>query len=124
MDVLLSACVFSSFFFSLLLLSHYRSFFPLFLSSVFLSLLSPIHILSFPLLLLHSYRYDYTLNSTDLSSILSNNSTLFLVYIFRSLRVPSFLIFGQNDTCPGAGIAAAEELHALLSDRLSEVITR
>ena len=31
------------------------------------------------------------------------------------------MIFGELDTNPGAGLAAAEELHALLSDRLSEV---
>ena len=31
------------------------------------------------------------------------------------------MIFGELDNNPGAGLAAAEELHTLLSDRLSEV---
>ena len=35
--------------------------------------------------------------------------------------MPSFLIVGEKDLSPGAGLDAAEELHALLSDRLSEV---
>ena len=35
--------------------------------------------------------------------------------------MPSFLIVGELDQSPGAGLNAAEELHALLSDRLSEV---
>jgi hypothetical protein len=44
-----------------------------------------------------------------------------LDHVGKSLRVPSFLIFGELDKCPGAGLDSAEELHALLSDRLSEV---
>lgn len=51
----------------------------------------------------------------------SNLILYFFISEFRSLRIPSFLIFGELDTNPGAGLAAAEELHALLSDRLSEV---
>jgi hypothetical protein len=44
-----------------------------------------------------------------------------LVHVGRSLRIPSFLIFGELDSSPGAGVRDAEQLHALLSDRLSEV---
>lgn len=44
-----------------------------------------------------------------------------LDHVGKSLRVPSFFIFGELDKCPGAGLDSAEELHTLLSDRLSEV---
>ena len=53
---------------------------------------------------------------------LTNHHYISLSYFTdRSLRVPSFLIFGELDTDPGSGLQAAEQLHALLSDRLSEV---